>query len=393
MSQESDHNLLRHLQDLEQKEAGQCWMHFETSDGSTATPEDTLAYPVYLLRAETPHAESFSDPQQFREHLKMMSGQVDGPSFLWEKTDTGLVSVVTPEMEREEATAASYLERLLVREGSIVGRPHDWMLAYLPAGPYNELGLHVTLIANPRVFQEGDRRTPVGFSDLDPIEQAEFLDTTEAIFQWCRASFPEETFAMNVNRGWPIWDEDTKATTQTVQSIHAQIFALPKERVNFQDAYTINPDTDVEKALNEEALGSRLFRRIVAGHNILERYIRDKLPELEVENEGDMIRIKLEGTGWGDARNCALIAKVTRWAGQVMWMERITGSKSFGYSWSIEQDNILKVGFSDNGHSTELFHHTAIIRGSQDPVIRQQVQNGQDALKATLPKMLSGLPA
>jgi len=394
MSQESDYNLLCHLQDLEQKEVGQCRMHTGISDGSTVTPEDTLAYPAYLLRAKTPHVESFSsDPKQFGEHLKMMSGQINSSGFLWGKTETGgLVSVVTAEMEREKAAVASYLERLLVQEGSIVGRPHDWMLAYLPAGPYNELGLHVTLIANPRIFQESDRRIPIGFSELDPVEQTEFLDTAEAIFQWCRASFPAETFAMNVNRGWPMWDEDTKATTQTVQSIHAQIFALPQERVDFQDAYTLDPDTAMERSLNEKILSLRLTRRVLAGHNILERYIRDKLPELEIENAGDMVLIKLEGTSWGDARNCELIAKVTRWAEQVMWMERVTGSKSLGYSWSIEQDNILKLGFSDNGNSTEIFHHTAIIRGSQDSIIKQHVQDGQNALKATLPKMLSGLP-
>jgi hypothetical protein len=230
----------------------------------------------------------------------------------------------------------------------------------------------------------------LGFDDLVQDEQTEFLDTTETIFHWLRAKFPDETFAMNVNRGWPGWKEDVKATPQTIQSIHAQIFALPKRRLPFKEAYVLNPDNTEDKLRNEKIMALRLTRRVLAAHNVLAEHLNDKLPELHVDNRGDVICVNLGSGGWGQADNCKLVAAITGEAQQVLWMNRITAeSASYGYSWCIDSDNTFRIAFSDNGGSSEALYHTVIMRGSQDPLIKQRVKQGQDELRVILPEMLS----
>jgi hypothetical protein len=298
--------------------------------------------------------------------------------------------VTNPAATETEADVAGYLEEQLAKEDSILGRPHGWMLAYLPAGPYTESGLHVTLIANPRIFNEKGQRIPLGFEDLDQVQQIEFLDTTETIFHWLRAKFPDETFAMNINRGWPEWNEDVKATPQTIQSIHAQVFALPKRQLSFREAYVLNPDSTEDQLRNEKIMALRLTRRVLAAHNVLVEFLNEKSPELRIDNHGDAICINLGSGSWGQADNRKLIAIITGEAQQVLWMNRITArSASYGYSWCIDPDNVFRIAFSDNGGSSEALYHTVIMRGSQDPFIKQRVKQGQDELRATLPEILS----
>lgn len=391
MSQESDQNLCDHLQERERREADQYRMTMIMPDDSVETPDDILAYPTELLCAETPHVASYSDPEGFRQHLRKMSGQVAEPLYRWEKDELsgGLVSVINPAATETEVDISGYLEEQLTKEGSILGRPHGWMLAYLPAGPYTESGLHVTLIANPRIFNEKGRQIPLGFDDLDQVEQTEFLDTTETIFHWLRAKFPDETFAMNVNRGWPKWDEDVEATPQTIQSIHAQIFALPKRQL-FKEAYVLNPDSTEDQLRNKKIMALRLTRDVLSVHNVLMEFLSNKLPEFHIDNRGDAVCVNLGSGNWGQADNCKLIAAITREAQEVLWIDRtIAKSISCGYSWCIDSDNAFRIAFSDNGGSSEALYHTVIMRGSQDPLIKQRVKQGQDELRVTLPEMLS----
>ncbi len=385
MEKSKNYQLQEHLQVVESAETQEA-IRIHYPDGTSITARDTIAYPTTLSHVRAPYLES-ATKGSIEEHLRKMSAY---PSLDYEG---GFLSReefnnIQNQKARERKELSGFLEEELTKEGSIVGHPYEWMIAYLPAGPYTDTGLHVTLIANPKSLDD----SPIyAFHSLSEKHQHEFLETTLLLQNWMQAKYPDQEFAMGVNRGWPKWYGDVAHTPQTIQSIHSHIFALPKDKVSFDELYTPAATEPEQIRLNNKALTHRLSRRVLAVHNMLVEDLTESNAGINVQNEGDLVAVQLDPSNLSSTENCMKISTMTQYAEVILAMDSMQNKTTLGYSWTITSDGLFKIAFTENGHgSLEAFHNGILDRGVTETALLEKVANGQRDLKEELPKLLQG---